>query len=88
MSHEHIWPDWWSWELDLTPHLLKRMEDRDFNELDLRAMLQDAADYRADAVEGRWIVEARHDRRRWEIIVEPDETEHLLVVITAYPVSR
>ena len=35
MSRKRIWPHWWDWELDLTPHLLKRMEDRDFNELDL-----------------------------------------------------
>ncbi|WP_295622976.1 hypothetical protein [uncultured Lamprocystis sp.] len=24
--------NWWEWEIDLTPHLLKRMEDRDFSE--------------------------------------------------------
>ena len=22
------WPDWWDWELELSPHLLKRMTDR------------------------------------------------------------
>jgi hypothetical protein len=82
------WPDWWAWELEFTPHLFKRMEDRGFNEVDLRAMLQHALRYRADAAEGRWVIEARHDRRRWEIIVEPDEIERLLVVVTAYPVFR
>ena len=89
MPDARKWPRWWGWELELTPHLLKRMEDREFNEIDLRAMLEDALAYRPDAVEGRWIIEARHhDRRRWEIIVEPDEIEHLLVVITAYPNTR
>jgi len=29
-----------------------------------------------------------HQRRAWEIIVEPDEAEHVLVVITAYPVVK
>ena len=33
------WPDWWDWEIEFTPHLLKRMEDRNFNEIDLREML-------------------------------------------------
>lgn len=34
------WPHWWDWEIELTPHLEKRMEDRGFTELDLRGMLQ------------------------------------------------
>jgi len=33
------WPDWWSWELQLTPHLKERMVDRGFAEIDLREML-------------------------------------------------
>ena len=36
------WPDWWDWELELTPHLLKRMIDREFSEVDLRIMLANA----------------------------------------------
>jgi hypothetical protein len=54
------WPEWWTWELEFTPHLEERMEDRDFNEVDLREMLQRGSAYRADAVEGRWVVETRH----------------------------
>jgi hypothetical protein len=88
MPAEQGWPDWWDCELDLTPHLLKRMVDRDFNELDLRRMLDQARTLRADVVEGRWVIEARHQRRVWEIIVEPDELEQCLVVVTAYPVTR
>ncbi len=37
------WPEWWDWELELSPHLLKRMEDRQFNEVDLRTMLHRAS---------------------------------------------
>jgi hypothetical protein len=87
-SGEQSWPEWWSWELELTPHVLKRMEDRDFNEVDLRQMLEHALRYRPDAVDGRWVIDVRHGRRRWEIIVEPDDIEHLLVVVTAYPITR
>jgi len=65
-------PEWWTWELELSPHLLKRMDDRRFTELDLRTMLEHAKAVRRDVVPGRWMVEARHRRRGWEVIVEPD----------------
>jgi hypothetical protein len=61
------------------------MEDRGFNEVDLRTMLERASNYRPDVVESRWIIESRHQRRSWEIVVEPDESLRLLVVVTAYP---
>jgi uncharacterized protein DUF4258 len=82
------WPSWWEWELELTPHLLKRMRDRGFTEIDLREMFEAASALRRDVEEGRWIVSARHRRRAWEIVVEPDEAERVLVVITAYPVLK
>lgn len=82
----NCWPEWWDWDLDFTPHLMKRMEDRNFNEIDLRKMLNNAGNRKADVVEGRWIIETRHERHPWHVIVEPDEFETLLVVITAYPV--
>ena len=62
------------------------MEDRQFNEVDLRAMLEWATSYRRDIIEGRWVIDARHRRHPWEIIVEPDSDAELLVVVTAYPV--
>src|SRR5207253_4342675 len=52
------WPAWWVWELELTPHVLKRMVDREFTELDLRQMLEDASSLRPDVEEGRWVVTA------------------------------
>ena len=78
------WPGWWQWELEIGPHVLKRMEDRRFTEVDLRSMLERARRFRPDVVEGRWIIETRHARRRWEVIVEPDDHAALLVVVTAY----
>ena len=79
------WPSWWSWDLELSPHLLKRMVDRQFSEVDLRRMLEYATGLREDVVVGRWIVEARHERNPWEVIVEPDSDTRTLVVVTAYP---
>ena len=72
----------------MSAHLLKCMEDRAFNEVDLRRMLERASGYRADIMEGRYIIEASHAGLPWEVIVEPDGVRDLLVVITAYPVER
>jgi hypothetical protein len=81
------WPEWWAWDLELTPHVEKRMEDRDFSEVDLYSMLERAKGYRADVVEDRWVIETSLSSRRWEVIIEPDEDAHLLVVVTAYRVE-
>jgi len=80
------WPDWWEWELELSPHVLKRMEDREFNEVDLRTMLGRATSFQRDIVDGRWMIFAQRRRHPWEIIVEPDSDARQLVVVTAYPV--
>lgn len=61
------------------------MIDRGFTEVDLRQMLDDATGYRADIEPGRWVIGTFHENRPWDIIVEPDTTLELLVVITAYP---
>jgi hypothetical protein len=81
------WPIWWNWQLELNPHLLKRMVDRRFTEADLRRMLEYALNIRRDMIEGRWVLSSRHRRQNWEIIVEPDFDAKLLVVITAYPIE-
>ena len=64
------------------------MEDRGFNEVDLRKMLEHARGYRPDIVEDRFVVDARDGRSPWEIIVEPDAIGRLIVVITAYPIDQ
>lgn len=78
---------WLAWELELSPHAVKRMADRDFTELDLRGMLQSGTRVRRSLESGRWIVSARLRRRRWEVIVEPDAELERLVIITAYPLT-
>lgn len=64
------------------------MADRRFTEVDLRSMLDRATSHRGDIVPGRWVIETRHARRDWEVIVEPDSDLELLIVITAYPVEE
>jgi len=81
------WPDWWGWELELTPHLEKRMEDRDFTEVELREMLERSRGFHEDVVADRFVIETRHRGREWEVIVEPDAEAALLVVITAYMID-
>lgn len=63
------------------------MVDRQFSEVDLRRMLERASGLREDSVEGRWVIETRHQKRSWEVIVEPDPESELLVVVTAYPLD-
>ncbi len=81
------WPVWWSWELELSPHLLKRMTDRGFTEVDLRLMPENATGYHENHEPGRWAIETEHAGRDWEVIVEPLPDEQILVVVTAYPVE-
>jgi hypothetical protein len=50
-------------------------------------MLERASGYSPDVAEGRWVIRVRHKRRDWEVIVEPDFDQKLLLVVTAYPVG-
>lgn len=47
-------------------------------------MLETAKGYRKDVAPGRWVIEATRGRQSWEVVVEPDESLSILVVITAY----
>lgn len=79
------WPEWWDWDVELSPHLLGRMKDRRFSEVDLRLMLEGASGYHADCEPGRYVLQTRHEGRPWEVILEPVPEEEVLVVVTAYP---
>lgn len=81
-------PDWWNWELELTAHLQKRMEERGLSEQGLRYMLGKVTELVPDVEPGRWIAEGRTERQKWRIIVEPDEDDSVIVVITAYPIEK
>ena len=47
-------------------------------------MLDSANRIRKDSLEGRWIVETTHRGTNWEVILEPDVEDTLLVVVTAF----
>jgi hypothetical protein len=48
------------------------MVDREFNEVDLREMLEGSTSATPDVVPGRWMAVSRWRRRRWEVVLEPD----------------
>jgi len=50
-------------------------------------MMASATRLREDEEPGRWVVETSHESVPWEVIVEPDPVDRLLVVITAFPVE-
>lgn len=60
---------------------------RGFSETDLRTMLEQASRLRQDRDPERWIVETTLNHRGWQVIVEPDTIDRLIVVITAFPVE-
>ena len=51
-------------------------------------MLQGASLWRAEHVAGRFAIECQLRELPWQVIVEPDPEENLLVVITAYRVEQ
>jgi hypothetical protein len=64
------------------------MEQRGVTEVELRAMLDRATGFEPNVVEGRFMIHARHSRRPWIVIVEPEDDFNTLVVVTVYEVSE
>ena len=65
-------PEWWEWDLAFTAHVERRMEERGFSEVELRAMLDDATELLPASRPGRWIAHTSHAGRPWAVVVEPD----------------
>jgi hypothetical protein len=80
-------PEWWFWDIEISSHVEKRMVQRSFTEIDLRSMLFFAQDHKEDIEEGRFKILSELNHVPWEIIVEPDHFEKLLVIVTAYPLE-
>jgi hypothetical protein len=78
------WPEWWEWDVEISSHVEKRMVTTKFNEIDLRSMLDSSSGYEKDSEEGRFLIRSVYKHKYWEIIVEPDYEEKILVIITAY----
>jgi hypothetical protein len=88
MARDAEWPEWWDWELDLDlDHLRERMVSRKFSETELREMLEQATAIHEDDEPGRWRIDTTRDRQPWEVVVEPQLDERVLLVITAYRVE-
>jgi hypothetical protein len=77
-------PQWWDWELIFTPHSEERMLERGVSELELRTMLQAAKGLEPTRRPGRWLVRTHQAGEPWVVVVEPDETTRLLVIVTVY----
>jgi len=77
-------PEWLDWELELSPHLFRRMIDRRFNEVDIRTMLEEISSIDVDSVPGRWQLACRYENNDWIVVVEPDAAFERLVVVTAF----
>jgi len=78
-------PPWLDWDLRLTDHILERMVDRRFNEVDLREMLESPVGVGVGAVAGRRVLQCELDGRDWKMVVEPERDEQKRLVVTAYP---
>ena len=81
------WPEWWDWELEITPHVEKRMIQRSFTEIELREMFDRVTSFHPDKEIGRYVAMSTLCSTNWEIILEPDFDEKLIVVVTAYPIE-
>ena len=80
-------PEWWFWELRFCDHVLFRMRHRDFNTTDLRLMLEDASDLIPAADPDRWIVLTKFQGNPWKVVLEPNLSDHIIIVITAFQVE-
>ena len=78
-------PTWWEWELGFTVHVEIRMEERNFSEVELRTMLDNATRWVPARRPGRWLVHTHHSGHPWCVVVEPDLDEKTLMIVTAYP---
>jgi hypothetical protein len=81
------WPDWWEWELVLSDHLLLRMVQRRFTEVELRDMMERALGVEPSREYGRWVLSVRRGGKSWEVVVEPDLDKGVVKVLTAYEVG-
>jgi len=78
-------PEWWDWEIELTPHSERRLEERGLTEIDLRTMLnKPPRSIEGDPEPGRHRVFTSHRRKPWIIVVEPDPGPKILLVISVF----
>ena len=67
--------------------MARRLIKREFTEIELRRMMEQATGFHKDYKEDRWVIEVRFRQDDWEVIVEPIPEEEILEVVTAYEVT-
>jgi hypothetical protein len=50
-------------------------------------MIESYTELQSDHVAGRWVIITRYESKQWNVIVEPDFVDEVVVVITAYPLE-
>lgn len=78
-------PEWWDWDIELTPHSEARLEERGLTEIDVRTMLdQQPRSIDRDPEPGRQRVFTSHRGRTWIVVVEPDPEMKVSVIISVF----
>jgi len=81
------YPSWSEWELLLSSHALKRMEQRGLSEIDLRTMLHSASAYTMTMQRDRWLAHCNFQGTKWLVVLEPIHDLELITVVTVFPVE-
>ncbi|MEO0588300.1 MAG: hypothetical protein AAF078_11755 [Planctomycetota bacterium] len=82
-----IWPQWWQWDLSLSPRLSESLDDLGVSEPDVLTMLELADRFRPARVAGRYVVEAEHADTDWDVTIEPDTARGQVTIISAKPLD-
>ena len=77
-------PHWWDWDFVVGDHVRDRMIVRNFNEVELLEMIEQATEWLPSQVVGRFVLRTRIQATMWEVVVEPDEVRRVVDVVTAY----
>jgi hypothetical protein len=77
-------PEWWNWPFLLTPHVEFRMEERGLDEIGLRSLLARPVSLQRERPGVRWRVTGREGGASWTVVLEPDTSARVVLVITVF----
>ena len=63
------------------------MIERGFSEVDVREILEEAIALSPGSRPDRWVAKCLWRGKRWDVILEPDPTVRVVVVVTGYRVG-
>lgn len=81
-------PYWWTWPQEWTDHVQLQLADRANRGETLHELFANPVRLFPGRLPGRWCVESALHGRRWHVIVDVDDDERVLVVVTAYPLDK